>query len=114
MVTPCGICHPARDPGASLSARFRLGLGSSCADCHADDDPHAGQFEDRPCDSCHGSRTFLIDEFDHDRARYKLDGAHLGLDCAQCHPSEPTPGGGLVVRYRPIGTECTDCHGGGV
>ena len=81
--------------------------------CHPDD-PHAGQFAGRTCDSCHGNRTFGIPAFDHERTDYELDGAHIGLDCAACHFSEPASDGSQVTRYRPLGTECTDCHGGGV
>lgn len=82
-------------------------------DCHAEDDPHGGQFAGEPCDACHTDRTFEIDGFDHSRARYQLDGAHRGLACAECHPGEPTAGGGQMTRYRPLKSECTDCHGGG-
>lgn len=116
VATPCVACHPA--PQQDLAPpepgpRFRLGLGEACADCHAADDPHAGQFADRTCDSCHGNRTFRIPAFDHRQTDYQLDGAHLGLECAECHFTEPAAGGGQVIRYRPIASECTDCHGGG-
>lgn len=115
VATPCVACHPAPGPKvAEPSPTYRIGLGDLCTDCHTPDDPHAGQFDDRTCDSCHGSRTFRIPAFDHQRTEYELDGAHLGLACAECHPSEPAPGGGQMTRYRPLGTECADCHGGGV
>ena len=114
VATPCVACHPAPRPTDAPSLRYRIGLGDLCADCHTADDPHAGQFDGRTCDSCHGSRTFQISEFDHQLTDYELDGAHLGLACAECHQSEPAPGGGQMTRYRPLGTECADCHGGGV
>lgn len=113
LATPCIACHPAPEADAATHSRFQLDLGEACADCHATDDPHAGQFEGQACDSCHGNRTFDIDRFDHDGARYRLDGAHRGLECAECHPSEPAPYGGKMTRYRPLGSECADCHGGG-
>ena len=126
VATPCLECHPgetapgsaalsasvARPPGAS-AARFRIGL-PGCADCHVPSDPHGGQFGDAACDSCHENQTFAIDDFDHDRTEYPLDGAHEGVSCTACHPSEPAPQGGDMTRYRPLGSECTDCHGGGV
>ena len=115
VATPCVACHPSAPAGAEPNApRYKLGLGEACADCHAPDDPHADQFAGRTCDSCHGDRTFGIPAFDHERTDSELDGAHIGLDCAACHFSEPASGGGQVIRYRPIGSECTDCHGGGV
>jgi hypothetical protein len=111
LATPCVACHP--DPSAAGEPRFRIGSDLSCADCHAPDDPHRGQFAGRSCDDCHAGRTFRVTTFDHDRTRYRLDGAHRDLACDQCHGKEPAPGGGEMTRYRPLGTECTDCHGGG-
>ena len=111
VATPCLACHPAEAPETGGAARFRLDVGGACTDCHASDDPHADQFAGRPCDSCHGSRTFLVSAFDHDRADYQLDGAHRGLACAECHGTEPVPGGEMI-RYLPLGAECSDCHGG--
>ncbi|MDP2470280.1 MAG: cytochrome c3 family protein [Candidatus Palauibacterales bacterium] len=122
VATPCLACHPsesaslatstARPPRAS-DFRFRIGL-PGCADCHVPSDPHEGQFSDAACDSCHRSDTFAIDDFDHDRTAYPLDGAHEEVACSECHKTEPRPGGGTMIRYRPLGSECTDCHGGGV
>ena len=115
LATPCVACHPAPEfEAVEVSPRYRLGLGDACADCHAPDDPHADQFAGRTCDSCHGSRTFLLPVFDHEGTDYELDGAHLGLECAACHPREPGPGGTPMTRYRPLGNECSDCHGGEV
>jgi hypothetical protein len=129
VATPCLACHPggsaagpgsvmvpaslnvARPPDASL--RFRIGL-PGCADCHLPADPHGGQFGDASCDSCHQDQTFAIDDFDHDRTEYPLDGAHESVACASCHPGEPAAGGNAMIRYRPLGSECADCHGGGV
>jgi hypothetical protein len=113
LATPCIACHPGSETNVVPEPRFRIGSGDACVVCHAPDDPHGGQFEGQACDSCHGNRAFDIHRFDHDRARYRLDGAHGGLECAECHPTEPSPAGGEMRRYRPLGTECADCHGGG-
>jgi hypothetical protein len=123
VATPCLACHPGESDqgspapatgvaGQADAARFRIGL-PGCADCHLPSDPHRGQFGDETCDSCHRNETFAIEDFDHDRTEYPLDGAHKGVACDACHPSEASPQGGTVVRYRPLGSECTDCHGGG-
>lgn len=111
LATPCMACHP--EHSVDGEPRFRIGGDRSCADCHAPDDPHRGQFAGRPCEDCHAGPTFRIASFDHDRTRYSLDGKHRDLACAQCHVKEPAPGGAEMTRYRPLGTECTDCHGGG-
>lgn len=114
VATPCLACHPTPelDPGGP-GLQFRLGLGDACLDCHDNDDPHAGQFPGAGCDSCHGTRSFRIPDFDHDRTEYPLDGAHRDLECAACHPTETAPDGRRTTRYRPLGSECADCHGGG-
>jgi hypothetical protein len=108
LVTPCAGCH--RTPDGSL--RIRLGA-PECADCHTTTrDPHQDQFQGRDCLECHRVEDFSIPDFDHDRTRYPLEGAHLEVSCAGCHFSETGPEGNSFVRYRPLGTECTDCHEG--
>jgi hypothetical protein len=81
----------------------------TCSGCHAAEDPHAGQFEGRDCVSCHATDAFTIASFDHSATRYPLDGAHDSAECGACHA--PTAESPAVVRYRPLGTECADCHG---
>ena len=39
-----------------------------------------------------------------------LDERHRTLDCGACHQPWPLRGGGEAIRYRPLGTECADCH----
>lgn len=113
----CADCHaPLRQPESS-GRRFARAAGDSCADCHAD--PHAGQF--RPaaggpadCARCHPMSTGFAPAagFDHQRdARFALDETHRALDCAACHQSYPGSGGKTVVRYKPLGVTCKDCHG---
>lgn len=127
----CVACHRADDPhegrfGAQSCASchvtetFRvrefdhaLARGAACGSCHRTDDPHGGQFEGADCASCHVTETFRVASFDHARTRFPLAGAHLRVACAACHRSEPRPDGATMVRYRPLGVECTDCHGGG-
>lgn len=110
----CVACHPA--PADARERRFGPAAGQDCAACHAD--PHAGQFAVRgatDCARCHASTTsFATLAFDHARdARFALDAQHAKLDCAACHKAWPLPGGGSAVRYKPLGTECSDCHASG-
>ena len=108
----CSACHAARLVPDARGRTYEQALGTGCADCHAD--PHAGQFQKRSCDECHGTtRVWSADRFDHDRSRFHLDGEHRDLACAACHRQWPLPGGGRAVRYRPLGTSCKDCHGFG-
>ncbi len=107
-VTPCAGCH------RTSAGVLRLRLDETdCADCHAPDDPHRGQFPSRDCRECHDVTAFAIPAFDHDRTRYPLEGAHREVTCQACHMREEAASGTSFVRYRPLGTECTDCHGGG-
>lgn len=108
---PCSACHEPTATGAPPgSVRFRMASGA-CIDCHRD--PHAGQFERSPggpaCVRCHMADRWRIAAFDHGRTRFALEGAHAGVPCRSCHPTE-TRRGRPVVRYRPLGTACKDCH----
>jgi len=107
LATPCASCH--RTAEGDLVIR----LGSpDCEACHAPQDPHLDQFQGRGCRDCHDVEAFTIPDFDHDATRYTLDGAHARVSCDACHRSEPAEGGRSFIRYRPLGTECRDCHGG--
>ena len=94
-------------------AHKRLGkvAGKNCADCHRDQ--HQGQFvngKSTDCARCHGVEDFHKTRFDHDRdSRFRLDAQHVLLECSKCHKSYDTPFG-PVVRYKPLGVECGDCH----
>lgn len=116
--TPCTACHrPSAVAPAKLDSRakegrlLRLsGAAKTCAGCHAD--PHQGQF-DRDgqatnCIRCHGEVSWSPVGFDHEKV-YKLEGAHRAVACLSCHPNELKQGK-AVVRYRPLGRECSDCH----
>lgn len=109
----CAACHePLRAPDDS-GRTWQAALGSKCSDCHYD--PHAGQFDARGpdrCAQCHTDRTESFLSFNHDRdSRFPLREQHADLACVACHKTWTSPEGDEVVRYRPIGTECVDCHG---
>jgi hypothetical protein len=107
-VVPCVTCHETEDG----TLRFDLGVPGDCTDCHAVDDPHGEQFEGRACTTCHGVDAFTPVVVDHDATRYPLEGVHATLACDACHGAQPGVDGRTRVRYRPLGTECRDCHGG--
>jgi hypothetical protein len=109
----CSACHEPL-PGQNRFGRTSAeAVGAQCADCH--EDPHAGQFADdfgqSECARCHASEpeNFLV--FDHEKdARFALGEAHAELACDACHPSA-RKADLAFVQYRPLGTECRDCHG---
>lgn len=106
----CAKCHPrAALPGAA-SMQLGKAAGTTCAACHTD--PHAGQFAEAgatDCRRCHQETTFAPSTFDHAKSRFPLEGVHAGLACGKCHLSYESAAG-AVVRYRPLGTTCGDCH----
>ncbi|MBL8863661.1 MAG: hypothetical protein JNK02_16850 [Planctomycetes bacterium] len=109
----CSDCHaPVRAPEPGQRSQGAAN-GSACSDCHPD--PHAGQFArggDTDCARCHASNRPAFLAFDHDRdSRFRLGEQHAHLDCAACHLPFASTTGAEVVRFRPMGTECVDCHG---
>jgi hypothetical protein len=75
---------------------------TDCKSCHAQDDPHAGQFGDKPCENCHTPKDWHKVKFDHTVTRFSLTGAHAEVDCEKCHA-----GGDLK---REIPSSCDGCH----
>jgi hypothetical protein len=92
---------------------FKLtGSSSACSSCH--EDAHVGQFAapdgSVACASCHTDSGWNELLFDHDRdSQYPLLGAHLKVQCSECHPVE-TQNEVAFIRYKPLGTRCEDCH----
>ncbi|MEZ5977277.1 MAG: cytochrome c3 family protein [Planctomycetota bacterium] len=117
----CSTCHaPLRAP-TTEGRTWGFAKGADCASCHAD--PHGGQFRERDaqgtlgatdCARCHQNTTsFAKLRFRHNwDSRFKLDETHAKVDCAQCHRPEVISGA-PTFHYKPLGTNCTDCHGVG-
>jgi hypothetical protein len=94
-VVQCDGCH-------AQSEKFR-GAPGRCIDCHKAIDPHRGRLGEA-CESCHDESAWArLKPIDHDRTRFRLQGAHRTIACSTCHAGE---------RYRGIGTACIDCHRG--
>jgi hypothetical protein len=89
----CGGCHVK-------TVKFRDTPGR-CFDCHKTIDPHKGRLGET-CEDCHGETAWArVKPFDHDKTKFRLQGAHRTVVCAACHVGE---------RYKGVGTGCTDCH----
>ena len=101
----CVKCHERADPVPYA------GVTAACAPCHKD--PHFGQFAKggaTRCEPCHDAQSWKSIIFDHNTgSRFALDRAHADVACAKCHPSESRDGK-PVVRYKPLGVACEDCH----
>lgn len=81
-----------------------MGESSTCSSCHKD--PHKPTLG-RDCASCHDERRFApASRFFHDKARFRLRGAHKEVACASCHTSRGAEG-----RYRGLAfASCSSCH----
>lgn len=109
----CAACHEPLPGGDDVGRTMAQAPGARCSDCH--EDPHANQFADEQglsdCARCHDAARAAFLSFDHERdARFALGDAHAALECAACHATE-TRADLAVVRFRPLGIECQDCHG---
>ncbi len=89
----CAGCH-------GTDKKFK-GTPRRCADaaCHARDDVHAGALG-TTCDRCHLANG--DNRFNHAiSAKFKLDGKHVTVPCADCHPSK---------SFKPRPMSCFGCH----
>lgn len=109
----CSACHEPLHTPDSVGRTWQAALGNKCSDCHFD--PHAGQFDERganACAQCHSDALTSYLAFNHDRdSRFPLREQHAELDCAACHKPWVSSEGNQVIRFRPLGIECVDCHG---
>ena len=130
--TPAGATASSSTAGAVAPSfvRYRP-LDLACASCHAD--YHQGQFlasadvtrdaddptapaqaqPPRGCDFCHKTTRFQDSLFSHNEPRfssYPLEGKHLQVACARCHPTVRPAPEVITVRYRPMPRGCEDCH----
>ncbi len=110
---PCMLCHQV--PEDSLLTVRYSGIDRLCSSCHKD--THNNQFSvqilQNDCTTCHTTTEWKISPFDHSQTRYPLDGKHINVACEKCHKLEDVVLNGAissVIRYRPLGSECIDCH----
>ena len=104
----CRACH-FKEIGGLISQKFKE-LGEQCESCHQD--IHFRQFAENGenrCERCHTFNNWKPEKFDHNKARFILDGEHAGLDCVKCH--KPTDGliqNYIVYKFEDI--TCAACH----
>jgi hypothetical protein len=91
----CSKCHMAEHTLAALQATPR-----GCFSCHESDDPHEGGLG-TDCASCHTAVGWKPARFDHNRAAFKLIGAHVNVTCENCHVNG-------VYKGTPM--DCFSCH----
>lgn len=89
----CEDCHTKDRKFAETPSKC------SADGCHAQDDAHKGRLGDA-CEKCHVETGDNI--FNHNTmSAFHLDGKHLEVRCADCHPS---------ITFKPRPTTCFGCH----
>ena len=89
----CESCH-------GVNRKFKdTPRDCSAVGCHADDDAHKGRLGQQ-CEKCHVETGDNL--FNHNTmSAFHLDGGHLQVRCADCHPS---------VTFKPRPLNCFGCH----
>ncbi len=95
--TECGACHK--------DTKYATAPPTLCVECHRDDDfenGHRGKFGSS-CEDCHAEDNWKSVVFDHDRdTKYPLRWRHRPVTCNKCHIEA------LFVHKTP--TRCVGCH----
>lgn len=90
----CENCHETQEYRDTVT---------TCVTCHAEDDPHGGNFDDQ-CGACHNPVAWDIWTFDHDlKTDFPLTGAHVNVACDDCHRSS-------LAKMKSTNGSCGDCH----
>ncbi|MBL7793842.1 MAG: hypothetical protein JNK77_16055 [Saprospiraceae bacterium] len=102
-VVDCKKCHKASftDPLPH----------NTCASCHTDyhDKQFAQSGKSPDCAQCHTVDGFLGSLYtidDHNKSKFRLEGAHVATPCFACHK----PDAKNKWNFRNIGERCVDCH----
>ncbi len=96
----CNDCHLDKSVNRS-SGNFRK-AEMTCPSCHDAQDDHEGSFG-QSCNDCHTPSGWKKTTFNHKRdARYDLSGAHVSLECTQCHRG--------VLGKESLPIQCSECH----
>ena len=110
----CAACHPNARAISDLQ-----NTPADCQSCHLAEDAHEGRFG-LQCESCHTPTTWEEASFDHSLSAFPLDGAHVDVDCQECHADqvfEGTPHACAACHADPAyhaglfaDQACQDCH----
>ena len=107
----CTSCHTSEERSVGTKKIPFAGLTQECTSCH--ENVHSTQFEIQgitDCKRCHGFVAWKPSAFNHNTARFVLDGAHQNVACEKCHKTTIVEGKEMVL-YRLEQFECIACHG---
>lgn len=105
----CRSCHFVKQADETTVQKF-AGLPVACYSCHPD--KHNRQFEREgitECVTCHTAERWKPSAFDHNTARFKLDGKHQNVACNKCHKPVQTVELSYI-QYKMEDIRCEACH----
>jgi hypothetical protein len=105
----CIECHATGEENTELKYKF-ASLKSDCDICHKD--IHFGQFISdgkNDCRRCHGFNDWNPGNFDHNKTRFSLEGAHSKLDCSKCHKTVNLDQN-TFIKFKLEDFKCAACH----
>lgn len=94
----CSQCH---------SSGVFAGLSTACVSCHltnfqqTTNPNHISSGIPQTCQNCHDTNSWGNANFDHNRTAFPLTGAHISVQCTQCH---------VGGKYAGTPTACVACH----
>jgi hypothetical protein len=99
----CSKCHPIEVKAGVKFQNFKGIAFTNCTNCHTD--VHQNKYGQN-CRQCHTEASFHViknmQNFDHSRTGFKLEGKHGTVSCVSCHKTN--------YSSRPKHDKCTDCH----
>ena len=99
----CDDCHKTSLRNGQKYQAFKGLKFANCSNCH--EDVHKNKFGQN-CLKCHNNESFSsvggIQNFDHSKTNFKLEGQHQKVACKSCHKERLT----AHLNYQ----RCTDCH----
>ncbi|MCS7053351.1 MAG: cytochrome C [Ignavibacterium sp.] len=102
LETNCKNCH-----FKNQTWNFKS-ITQDCLSCHSDN--HNKQFSSNDCNNCHSFDDWTAIYFDHNRTRFKLEGAHKKIKCEKCHERLIDKDGRSYFLYKTGKIKCSDCH----
>lgn len=107
----CTDCHKKehiKDKEILKRQNTSMGLDVSCLGCHKD---YHQETLDNDCAQCHDFNDFRpAPGFDHNKAKFALEGKHQEVDCEKCH-EKTTRNQKEFQQFSGLNfSNCSDCH----
>jgi hypothetical protein len=94
----CSQCHANNN----FTTAATTCVGCHLADFNGTNNPnHQAAGFSQDCSGCHNTTSWLNATFDHNKTAFPLTGAHLTLQCAQCH---------VGGNFASAPVQCVGCH----